>query len=1077
MSTAVFGPGWPGRLGDRVWALADELPDEAGKRLHQTALLPPNDSRWGFVVEDRGKLFARAGVFDGLRLQPAPATRFEMSQSRRDLPHEPPASTPLAAWDEWRNAVRAEVVPQYVGWFDYRLSGIQLVPAINDLAKLSAQGRRALSDLVLASLAQWDPGWESATITKVFGADWRKPITSPLKYWLTTIPWLTDGFAAEALGRRWLVPESLLRGQRERYAHLHPLALELARRLSAEPCLQRTFVELGLHVYPTENDKTGPELLDALAAAWSGGRVSAGRFDVFLGQVRDAWRHLDPDKGLPAAFLVRSGHRNLSIREGSELAEVFLPDERSRARSLREHGKPILEMEVSDARRTADVLLAGTRVTRASTLNERFIIDGDPWTVSAAGIPSLDETRYADWLPVISLTVRAYGGANPTGAATSTWREAADKLRRTHILECDHIAVELADGDRVVAQSEPEAQWLPGDVLAVQRSVTTSHGHLAAAVQALLDRQDLLKELRLVLGALAGHEQPAPELMEMALEQAEIDAQAFADVQNRWAGRISLIMDRLRPVVALLGVHSNGFDAATDIDRLTEWLTIHLPRSPASDLLTAARRCRDDRTMGEAAWRALGDIAQLPAWNGALATVGDRYIPVENDRVTDQTQAHLEEAKPLLRALARHIAVEADHPELFHRIEEVSKGLEADADWSTRWWEVPFASVLDALRTRYAGLPGVGCHLVVIEGSKTTDDLRVAFQRHGVEIDPNPYETAGRNQERLEDMLVHLYDIHRIWVDLRASARTRLSPPAPPAILDAAAYLRLWSDRELIEQSLHAIGDDEFGIACKGCESLEAIRQQLGLTPEATEVRSRQRREQEQEVERRRRTFDVAGTAFEVGTASYGALFKRLDNLSAPKGPRASKDEFTPLTKARPSGGSSDGSSGGPGREGPTPPPGRPPTDLRDLAGVVGEMHAYRFLRAEFGSDMVTQDAWVSENRLKVLPRVEGEPNNTNDGRGFDFQFRHRRKRWHVEVKATIGDDPQFELGISEIKAANRLARERGGQWRILRVRSVLTERPEFDWLPNPFEEGFREHFRLHKGGMLVSYTRKRNAP
>ena len=766
MSTAVFGPGWPGRLGDRVWALADELPDEAGKRLHQTALLPPNDSRWGFVVEDRGKLFARAGVFDGLRLQPAPATRFEMSQSRRDLPHEPPASTPLAAWDQWRNAVRAEVVPQYVSWFDYRLSGIQLVPAINDLAKLSAQGRRALSDLVLASLAQWDPGWESATITKVFGADWRKPITSPLKYWLTTIPWLTDGFAAEALGRRWLVPESLLRGQRERYAHLHPLALELARRLSAEPCLQRTFVELGLNVYPTENDQTGPELLDALAAAWSGGRVPAGRFDVFLGQVRDAWRHLDPDKGLPAAFLVRSAHRKLSIREGSELADVFLPDERSRARSLQEYGKPILEMEVSDARRTADVLLGATRVNRASTLNERFIIDGDPWTVSAAGIPPLDETRYADWLPVISLTVRAYGGANPTGAGTSTWREAADKLRRTHILECDHIAVELADGDRVVAQSEPEAQWLPGDVLAVRRRVKTSHGHLAAAVQALLDRQDLLKELRLVLGALAGHEQPAPELMEMALEQAEIDAQAFADVQNRWAGRISLIMDRLRPVVALLGVHSNGFDAATDIDRLTEWLTIHLPRSPASDLLTAARRCRDDRTMGEAAWRALGDIAQLPAWNGALATLGDRYIPVENDRVTEQTQAHLEEAKPLLRAFARHIAVEAGHPELFHRIEEVSRGLAADPDWSTRWWEVPFASVLDAMRTRYAGLPGVGCHLEVIEGSKTTDDLRAAFQRHGVEIDPNPYETAGRNQERLEDMLVRLHDLHQTWVDL-----------------------------------------------------------------------------------------------------------------------------------------------------------------------------------------------------------------------------------------------------------------------------------------------------------------------
>ena len=476
--------------------------------------------------------------------------------------------------------------------------------------------------------------------------------------------------------------------------------------------------------------------------------------------------------------------------------------------------------------------------------------------------------------------------------------------------------------------------------------------------------------------------------------------------------------------------------------------------------------------MGEAAWNILGDVAQLPAWNDALATLGDRYVPVENHRVTEQTQAHLEESRPLLRALARHIAVETNQPELFHRIEEVSQGLEADPDWSTRWWQVPFASVLDVLRTGYADIAGIGCHLEVIEGARTADDLRASFQRHGVEIDPDPYETAGRNQERLEYMLAHLHDLHRTWVELRASAGTPSTPPAPPVRLNAAAYLRLWSNRELIEQSLRTIGDDEFGTACHGCVNLEAIRQQLGLTPEATELRRRERREQEQEAERRRRTFDIAGTPFEVGTTSYGALFERLDSLRVPDGPRASKDEFTPLTKARPSGGRSSAQ----GKVRPTTAPHRPSADLRDLAGIVGEIYAYRFLRADFGSDVVTRDAWVSENRLKVLPLVEGEPNDTSDSHGFDFQFRHRRRKWHVEVKATIADDPQFELGISEIRAANRLAREKGGRWRILRVRNVLSERPEFDWLPNPFEEGFRKHFRLHRGGMLVSYTPKRKA-
>ena len=1073
MSTAVFGSGWQGRLGDRVRALASELPDEAAKQLHRTALVPPNDSRWGIVVEDRGELFTRAGVFDGLRLQPSRPTKFKVSQYSPPLPDKLPAATPRTAWDDWRNAVRAEAEPPYLGLFDYELSGVQLLPVIHHLAKLSSSGRKALSDLLFDSLAQWDAGWEAATISKISGTGWRTHVTSPLKYWLTTLPWLMDGPDAEPLGRRWLVPESLLQGQRERYAHLDPLSLELARRLSAEPRLQLTLAELGLNVYPTEEARTGPELLDALAAAWSGGRVPAGRFDVFLGQVREAWQHLDPDKGLPDTFLVRSGQRKFSTREGSELADAFLPDDRDRARSLQEYGKPVLEMRPPDARRKADALLAVTKVQRASMLNEQFLIDGDHWTGLVDGIPPLDESRYATWLPVTLLTVLAHGGANPTGAATTAWREAAERLRRSYVLECENIAVELADGDRLVAAREPEAQWLPGNVLAVRRTVKASHGDIAPAVQAMLDRQDLLKDLRLVLRALAGYEQPTREQIEVALDQAEIDTQTFADIHNRWAGSISLVVDRIRPVLALLGIRRDGFEAATDIEHLTEWLTFNLPHWPAPDVLLAARRSRDDRAMGEATWRTLGDVAQLPAWNDALATLGNRYVPVENRRVGEQTQAHLEEAKPLLRAFARYVAVEVGHPELFHRIEEVSQALEADADWSTRWWEVPFSPVLDALRAGYDGIPGIGCHLEVIEGARTIDDLRAAFQRRCVRIDPDPYETAARNQERLSDVLVQLHDLHRTWVEFRAPTATRRSPPTPPASrLDTATYLRLWSEGELIEQSLLAIEDEEFVSACHDCASLEAIRQQLGLTPEATDARRHERHQREQEAERRRRTFDVAGTPFEVGTTSYSALFERLGRLAAPEGPRASRDEFTPLAKARPSGGGSGAGS----KAGSRTLSRRSTADLRDLAGIVGEIHAYRFLRTEFGSDVVTRDTWVSENRLKVLPRVKGEPDKTSDSHGFDFQFRHGRKKWHVEVKATIADDPQFELGISEIRAANRLARERGGRWRILRVRNVLSGRPEFDWLPNLFEKGFRKHFRLYRGGMLVSYTPKREA-
>lgn len=115
--------------------------------------------------------------------------------------------------------------------------------------------------------------------------------------------------------------------------------------------------------------------------------------------------------------------------------------------------------------------------------------------------------------------------------------------------------------------------------------------------------------------------------------------------------------------------------------------------------------------------------------------------------------------------------------------------------------------------------------------------------------------------------------------------------------------------------------------------------------------------------------------------------------------------------------------------------------------------------------------------RVKVLAVVEGEKTDISDGHGFDFQFNHNGFRWHVEVKATKGEESSFDLGISEIEAATRIARRRSGtwRWRILRVRNALSEKPQIDWLPNPFEEGFKKHYRLLQGGMVVSYVRERN--
>ena len=705
-------------------------------------------------------------------------------------------------------------------------------------------------------------------------------------------------------------------------------------------------------------------------------------------------------------------------------------------------------------------------------LKERFLIDGVPWTGEVDGIPSLDETEYATWLPVILLTVAAHGGTSPTGATTNTWLQVADRLRRTHILECENIITELVDKDQPVASIELTAQWLPGDVLAIQRDMELSYERLAPATQAMLDRQDLLKDLRLVLGALAGQEFPTPDQIEAAMELAEIDAQALADIRHQWAGTTSLLVDRIQPVLKLLGIPANGFNtAATNIEYLTEWLSSNLREWPASEILSAARQSYDDCAMGEAAWRALGDVAELPAWNKALAKLGDQYVAVKNNDVEEQTDAHLKEAAPLLRGLARYIAIEVDNPSLFHKIEALHQSFKGDKDWSTRWWKVPFKAVIDKLYTDYSKIFCAEHHLEIIEGATTIEDLGTRFQRRGIAIHPDPYDTADANKRKLEEVIRQVQDLHRAWLELR-TASGPIAPDLESQELDSAAYLRSLDDDELLERALSILDDTDFVQACDGCVSVDEIRKRLRLDQKVIDAQREKRLQQKIEAERQRRIFKVAGKSFEVGAMSYRELFDRLDSLPDPDGPQANKDKFTPLAEAGSSGGSSSGGSRKASKTKTSHL--RPSADLRELVGIVGEMQAYRFLRVQFGNDVVTWDTLgFSEIRLTVRSRVKGEPDNKSDSHGYDFQFRHRGKEWYVEVKATAGDDPQFDLGISEINAATDLAR-RGKIWRILRVRNALSDQPEFDWLPNPFEKKYKEYFRLHKGGMVVSYRRKK---
>ena len=1074
---AVFGPGWQGRHGACVQILADSSAD-GSNRLLAKALLPPQDQRWGPDAAAPDRLLEQAGVIDGLPTEIAEPVGFTMSARYRDLPRDAPPGTPQDAWDDWLGARDNELTPEIKSSTPYRLEGIHLAPEIHSLQDLQDDARHALSDLILSSLEEWDHAWESARLARPRYPTFARQITSPLKHWLTTLPWLHDNeLDPRPLRDRWYVPESLLRGQGGRFAHLAPLSLKLAHRLSENPELLATLRRLGLNVYPTEEDRTGPELLEALADAHERKEMPAGGFDVFLGQVRHAWRHLDPDADRPGRFLVRTSPRMFEIKSEADLAGVYLPDHNTRSRLLRDHRKPILEMYPAEARGAVGERLDPLKPRRASNLQERCLADGQPVLENSEGRAEPIKDSALSWLPLILLTLAAHGGTNPRGPTTGPWDDAKATLRAARVRRCGTLVVEVVDGEQVVARSEPQAHWLAKQgILLICHS--SGYEALAPACQAILDRQDLLRDLRLVLGALpTDGSTPTHLQIEAALDRAEVDTETLADICGRWDADAAHIHHRIRPVMRLLGVPDDGLDTAgTASEALTTWLSVRLaehrerPWSP-EDLLSAARKSRDDAEMGRTVFQHLGESAELPKWNAALAELGDRYATVVNNEAADQARRHLDETAPYLRALARHVAIETTKPALFRKLEEVRENFEAPADWPSRWWEVPFDAVLSELETAWTSELDVDSGLVDILGSASNlERFRAELVQNGIDLDVDPYGTFRRNENRVESEIGLLHDLYRAWLVVSGVApedngSTAIEPPRT----DSSAYLQDWSKTEIFARALGAVGDADFRQRCEGSVSIDEARKKLEVTPEAIERARRERSERREHAERSKRTFEIADQPFVVdGKESYGDLLARLDTLPVPSGPSVESDDSTHLVRPGP----------GPG---PTPSPApKPPgktshlyasPHLPVLVGIVGEMWAWRYLRSQFGRQVVTRAAWVSENGLKAQPLAGAEERDASDSHGFDFRFTSEGITWYFEVKATTGDDTSFSLPPSEIRAATGLANSHRGRWRILRIRRALTDSPEIDLLPNPFETGFSDLFRLSSGGMTVRYA------
>jgi hypothetical protein len=144
--------------------------------------------------------------------------------------------------------------------------------------------------------------------------------------------------------------------------------------------------------------------------------------------------------------------------------------------------------------------------------------------------------------------------------------------------------------------------------------------------------------------------------------------------------------------------------------------------------------------------------------------------------------------------------------------------------------------------------------------------------------------------------------------------------------------------------------------------------------------------------------------------------------------------------------------------------------EQKKAIGLVGEISAREWIKRyhrEKHNVELDDECWVSGYRNSVLGTSSG-----NDMLGYDFTVQLKSTTFYYEVKASTGDFQVFEMGPTEIGAAQRWKADKESKYRILYVANATDpKRMRISLLPNPFSKvGLKKLRPIGRGSVTYAF-------
>lgn len=1080
MEKASFSDGWPGSAGETLKSYLGSLGSQAAREGQRRLLLPPGHAAWGGVGTAAMGLLLSGGVFDGIRLVETKTgswhSTFRASMHDLRLPGPPPGLR-KEFWMEYTAGACAEVRPPFAGYQPYQVGTIYTFPGMAEFQSLSDEVKLALSDLVIRSLPNWEAGLGKLAITKQGGQWNRLDVTSPLSYFLRSMPWLAlrepRGVHWARPFERWYVPIDALAGRAKHFAHLRALPAMLAKTVGAIPALAAILHRLGMHFFDPHTTTEDPSLLMALTSAVGSAEVSDA--NVLLGQIREAWQRFRPASDAPPLPLVavRRHARQFTTVTPTETEPAYLPDSSAYISELEQFNFPVIAIGTADAKDMREWFTAayGPRILRVSELSLVPQVAGEPWT-------GFGSTPLADsdlgWLVRPMLIMAAQGRSLHSPA----FKERVEMLRTAQICWVPDLSVAVTRGEVKLASADVAALWDP-----VRKTVLATHqcrtrlDDLAGALSQALERDDLELQLRYVLHGVASADS-APEDYATFLAPLRIPPEQVHQVLEHLRGDVGHACRLLTVLLAVLRPEwdSTPLQAAATEEELMAGLAA--AQVAGLDVGGAVRLACDSQDLfdfGRAISPAFGELASLARWNLVLARMGGTVLVNRNWSL--QLQAGLEEAAALMKRVFAH-AVRMGMVSNYAALYSQYQTLATATDLGGSHWQIDFSAVMHIVSAWAESWLTDSGALAAVRGANSAESLRAALAASGVQMALDPDECGRRNVSLVEKVAMNTDRLRlAAWIKCdvdtaRDSWRPRADEyrAAAAAILAGEAFTRELSEQEVLELLKHGVLHPEmpqFQVALDTATDLAALKVALDISSDDLATAQARLDAVRAERNRRKSVIKVCGEDFDSSEDNLGQLWELLSSRISD----ADLAKTMPLDLAKPVALATIKRTTQKRDVSPKPSsrsPERQPKAIDELVGLAGEIHVYRMLRQQYGEDAVPASAWISENGRRVFGH-----NQADDGRGCDFAFTVNGRQYRVEVKASSGDDAMFTLGSSEIRLAMDIGirgKRRKEKFILVHVRNALTAQPMAVVLPNPYDPKHSGVFDVEEAGARVRY-------